>query len=263
MNTTNFKHLALLLAATLVLPSCGSDEPDPNPNPDPAPDANGTWVITEYSNYDSQNDYNRLTYDSKGRVIRLDYGDDDGHHTETYEYSPTIITLYEGSGSDRRADMYYALSSGLVTQEFDDESVEERYEYNSARQLTTRENGEFRVNFNWNGGNITRIIQNWSDHPVNCEVLYGDYSEMNSGCKVPLNRWAMTMICGCYPPMSLGGFFGEVPARLITGSTDTADGMLNAISYSDFDANGCPLTMVLSFNGEEDTPVSLKWRQLR
>lgn len=73
----------------------------------------------------------------------------------------------------------------------------------------------------------------------------------------------MTMTMGIYPSISLGGFFGEVPARLITGMTDTADGMLNAISYSDFDSNGCPHTMVLSFNGEEDTPVSLKWRQLR
>lgn len=102
--TLNLKHLALLLAATLALASCGSDEPDPIP------------VTPDYSDNDSDNNSQVVTIE---KVWVQDNGKSvmhfkDGYFTEYILESPYSDTYIGGTEGE-----YTASDDNSITLDYD------------------------------------------------------------------------------------------------------------------------------------------------
>ncbi len=267
MNKNAYSLIALLFASMAVFTSCG-----PDPDPDPAPDdndaiGNSGWVISEIFS-DSEDGSDIYYYDNKGRVVRMEISD---NSTETLTYSENGITLFDGNG---RPQMYWDVINGLVQNCFEGDDFSENYQYNSKRQLVgiyiSEENGRYTYEkeLTWNGNDLTSFTSREKmpngayGQTGNATIKYADATGMNPACIKPLNRYAMTMIFGIYPAITLSGYCGEVPESLIAGCNAISEGQPQTITYGNFDENGCPRKMIITSLGIGRNILSLKWKKI-
>lgn len=275
--------MIIAVFAAVILTSC--DKPDPDDDPttnvstgstssDDTNKSNKMWVVSSCRVKTSE-DYEAVenfSYDSKGRIVRIDRREGDRTENTIYTYSANAIyeRLMYNSGSVQE-NSCYTVEDGLIV-DVDGEYFMS-YAGDKINKLEYVPDGLYwdETTYNWDGDLLLGVIS--TSVYYSSEISYSAYdweyvsgSDLNDDCIRFINSIAMDAIGDEYY-LWFSGAYGKVPSGAVFSRAIRTNGKeTTTISYSDVDADGCPATIVTHYkeDGEGDyfRFMSLTWRQI-
>jgi hypothetical protein len=223
----------------LILLSCLFYSCEKNDN---SSDETKTLTVCNIVEVLNSSDRSYLTYDTKGRVIKVNYNSANSTDFTTYDYQATKILVMNGND----LTTHLLNSSGLIyktTTEYplSKEVIITDYKYNSEgyliQDIAKNGNSVLTRNLTYSNGNLTKItrpVSLISPSDNTWEILYNNDNYINFiGIGSPLTipndvDWYFDAI------LISGGYFGKAPKNLISGyifSTNNKTNSSNTITY--------------------------------
>lgn len=254
MKKLNFR---MVLMATLVIGStafisCSSDDEDGS-NGGVATSKRIKKITDEY---DGRTTTITFDYDSQGRVIKkVETEKEPGYNWEyktTYTYGENTISRKDSDGET----CIYTLSNGRIVKE-----VRKRYDFSCTCNYTYDSNGYLKsityndsdnsslgkIDFTWNGGNLTKYSETEDDYLYNQTISYSN---------IPWPKYymlEMECIDGTLEPL---GVWGNMPKNLPSKVVQSSNDFNSEYTYDYTIEDGVITKIVITGNGTEyDRPI--------
>lgn len=206
-----------------MLSSCTSDETSSDDNPSLPPDC---LVVNVRDFIEGEKDDNRqYSYDSQGRLVRIDYHVNNSDNLDIFTYEANRILISSGTYNPVVVELYLDEKGRVVKSSSDVSGYEATYSYNKEGYLIEVHELNWpyskRTTFSYLAGNLHTVTERASvngepERVVRTHVL--EYTEeradYNNTFFTPLNSFIFTRHV-------LGTYFGKASKNLIRKQTAT------------------------------------------
>lgn len=244
---------------TLILLSCLFYSCKKNDN---SSDESKTLTVCNIVEVLNSSDRSYLTYDTKGRIIKVNYDSANSTDFTTYDYQSSKILVMNGND----LTTHLLNSSGLIyksTTEYSSpkEVIITDYKYNTEgyliQDIAKNGNSVLTRNLTYSNGNLTKItrpVSLNSSVEYTWEIIYNNEDYKNiAGIGSPL--YVPNDVNWLFDPIIIsGGYFGKPPKNLISGYNFIINNKVSSINTIIYEKNDKGNIIKQKFkNGYEDS----------